>query len=184
MSIVLQHSPSVSSVMNRKIITKALIFRYLNARNVSVTVDTSKVSLLEKLYEFWNYKFSDQFSEQTKCIDNDQTANVECTQHVQTGNEDQFPIHRMSREFSNWFFKGCNESQLKIADFWRDAEYSVEMIASGQLVRQDEGNGSESLLELLQSLHTQNHFWFHPNDCHDGIQGRVLLKSYADNGFQ
>lgn len=148
--------------MNRKLITKVLIFQYLNARNVSVTADFSKPILLERLLEFWNHKFSDQSNEKSECTSVDQRAK-----------EDQFPIHQMSRQFSTWFFKMYNESQLKIEDFWADAEYSVEMIASGQLVRQEQGYGSQSLLELIQSLHSQDNLLFNPNDCHDGIQGRM-----------
>ncbi|XP_037034692.1 uncharacterized protein C3orf38 homolog isoform X1 [Bradysia coprophila] len=163
-SIMIQHSPSISSIMNRKLITKVLIFQYLNARHVSVTADFSKPILLERLFEFWNHKFSDQSSQKSECTD--QSVH-------QAAKEDQFPIHQMSRQFSTWFFKMCNESQLKIVDFWADAEYSIEMIASGQLVRQEQGSGSQSLLELMQSLHSQDNLLFNPNDCHDGIQGRI-----------
>lgn len=147
--------------MNRKLITKVLIFQYLNARHVSVTADFTKPVLLEKLYELWNHKYSDQYSEKKE--------NTEKS----IAKEDQFPIHQMSRQFSTWFFKMCNEKQLKIEDFWTDTEYSIEMIASSQLVRQEQGCGSQSLLELLQSLHTQDNLSFNPNDCHDGIQGRM-----------
>ncbi|XP_037034693.1 uncharacterized protein C3orf38 homolog isoform X2 [Bradysia coprophila] len=140
-SIMIQHSPSISSIMNRKLITKVLIFQYLNARHVSVTA-----------------------------CSNFGTTNS-ATNLVR--NRNQFPIHQMSRQFSTWFFKMCNESQLKIVDFWADAEYSIEMIASGQLVRQEQGSGSQSLLELMQSLHSQDNLLFNPNDCHDGIQGRI-----------
>lgn len=158
---MIQHSPSISSIMNRKLITKALIFQYLNARHVSVTGDISKPVLLEKLYEFWNNKFSDQFSDKKESTD------------TSVAKEDQFPIHQMARQFSTWFFKMCNENQLKIVDFWTDAEYSIEMIDASQLVRQEQGYGSQSLLALLQTLHTQDNLLFNPNDCHDGIQGRM-----------
>lgn len=153
--------------MNRKLITKVLIFQYLNARHVSVTADFTKPVLLEKLYEFWNHKFNDQSSEKSESTETSTTT-------VRTdAKEDQFPIHQMSRQFSTWFFKMCNENQLKILDFWANAEYSIEMIAAGQLVRQEQGCGAQSLLELLQSLHTQDNLLFNPNDCHDGIQGRM-----------
>lgn len=145
--------------MNRKIITKVLIFQYLNARHVSVTADFSKPDLLEKLLEFWEQKFSE----------NEKKENIETT----VAHEDQFPIHQMSRQFSNWFFKMCNDNELKIVDFWSDIEYSIEMVASRQLVRHENGCGSQSLLELIQSLRTQEKLLFNPNDCHDGIQGRM-----------
>lgn len=162
-SSMIQHSPSISSIINRKLITKVLIFQYLNARHVSVTADYSKPVLLEKLLEFWEQKFHDEKDEK-KDQTNNQTAVVQ---------EEQFPIHLMSRQFSTWFFKMCNENQLKIVDFWADSEYSIEMVASSQLVRQEQGCGSQSLLELIQSLHNQDNLLFNPNDCHDGIQGRM-----------
>jgi len=156
-SIMIQHSPSISSIMNRQIITKVLIFQYLNARHVSVTADFSKTVLLEKLFQLW-----EQQSSQKK--PNNITAVI--------AQEDQFPIHQMSRQFSNWFFKMCNENQLKIEDFWADTEYSIELVASVQ-IKHDQGCGSQEVLELLQNLHTQENLIFNPNDCHDGIQGRM-----------
>lgn len=147
--------------MNRKLITKVLIFQYLNARHVSVTADFTKPVLLEKLFELWNHKYNDQYSEKKE------------NTGKSVAKEDQFPIHQMSRQFSTWFFKMCNENQLKIEDFWIDAEYSIEMITSNQLVRQEQGCGSQSVLEMLQSLQTQDSLSFNPNDCHDGIQGRM-----------
>lgn len=163
MSIMVQHSPSISSIMNRKLITKTLIFQYLNARHVSVTADFTKPVLLEKLYELWNDKFSDRFREEKQSQSTDKSV----------AEEDQFPIHQMSRQFSTWFFRMCNENQLKIDDFWIDAEYSMEMIAAGQLVREEKGCGSQPLLDVLQSLHIQDNLLFNPNNCHDGIQGRM-----------
>ncbi len=163
-SIMIQHSPSISSIMNRKLITKVLIFQYLNARHVSVTADFSKPILLEKLYEFWNEKFNDHTSEKKESTGPSITD---------VSKEDQFPIHQMSRQFSTWFFKMSNEMELKIVDFWDDVEYSMEMISSGQLVRQEQGCGSQSLLELFRSLHTQDNLLFNPNDCHEGTQGRM-----------
>ncbi|KAJ6644249.1 hypothetical protein Bhyg_09216 [Pseudolycoriella hygida] len=159
-SIIIQHSPSIASIMNRKLITKVLIFQYLNARHVSVAADLSKPALLEKLYEFWNDRFTDRLSEKSQ-------------NRVRDEKVDQFPIHQMSRQFSSWFFTMCNENQLKTEDFWSAMEYSIEMIESGELVRQEQGSGAPSILELLQKLHSQDNLLFNPNNCHDGIQGRM-----------
>lgn len=154
--------------MCRKLITKVLIFQYLNARNVSITADFSKPILLEKLYAFWDRKFSEKVDRPREHIENTgETVNTS------VATEDSFPIHQMSRQFSTWFFKLYNETKLKIEDFWADCEYSMEMISSGQTVRQENGCGSQSLFELLQTLNTQDNLLFNPNDCHDGIQGRM-----------
>lgn len=113
------------------------------------------------MLELWDRKFSEE------------KENIKASTTTQLIHEDQFPIHQMSRQFSTWFFKMCNENKLKIEDFWADAEYSLEMVESSQLVRQEHGCGSQSLLELIQSLHTRENLIFNPNDCHDGIQGRM-----------
>lgn len=153
--------------MNRKLITKVLIFQYLNARHVSVTEDFSKARLLEKLYELWEHKFKDPATQ------SENPKGPAVTTVTDAKPEDQFPIHQMSRQFSTWFFKNCNENALKDVDFWADVEYSIEMIASGQLVRHEEGCGSQPVVELLHNLHTEDNLLFNPNDCHDGIQGRM-----------
>lgn len=150
--------------MSRKVITKVLIFQYLNARQVQVSADFSKQVLLEKVLELWEAKFSDNESAET----------VPCTVGNElSSQEDQFPIHQMSRQFSAWFFKMCNENQLKIEDFWADAQYTIQMVECSQMVNEESGNGSQAIVELMQNLHTQQNLLFNPNDCHDGVQGRM-----------
>lgn len=142
--------------MNRRDVTKSLIYRYLNARDISVAAESSKFVLLEKLFEFWNSKLAEK-PENAVAI------------------AEKFPVEKLARQFSIWFFTKFNENQLSEMDFSYDAKYTVVIMKSKQMTRKEEGDGSFTIVQALQGLHTAENLRFCVNDGDQIMQGNTDL---------
>ena len=53
MEAIILHSPSVESILNRRRISKELLFNYLHWKKVPVTGTLDKQMLIQKIVSFW-----------------------------------------------------------------------------------------------------------------------------------
>lgn len=162
------------NLLNRKAITKSILFKYLNHRKVSVTLDFSKQILIEKVVQYWSetYKYPEdevQGSNNDKPNVNTESINKE---NISTEYTENFPVHLMARQFGNWFFDEYNQSNLNANDFWPDVACEIDLISMSE-IQQQSTTTAQNVLELLTSLKLKYEFFFNPNVCHSGIQGRI-----------
>lgn len=161
--IVFLHSESVSSILNRKPISKEMLYKYLTDNNIPVTNNFTKATLIEQVIEFWRR------NEHPERI---QQNNLNSTSTTTTMNPELFPVNVMAKNFSSWFFKNYNESMLQPHDFWSDCTCIVKMIDNSGDMKQDSTVTSHHVLNLLLSIKTQFNFFFNPNCSYDGTRGK------------
>lgn len=180
--LILLHSSSIASILSRKVITKSVLFRYLHARRVPVNVELSKAVLVEKTDRYWAESFSDarhtpaDGRPREATPDADTSPSVSATAIVDPERDDwpeNFPIHRMSRQFTGWFFGQFNSGQLAADDFWCDAHCTVEMTDATAVDRLEQADGADACAAGLLALRERFAFHFNANECHAGCQGRV-----------
>lgn len=197
--VIVLHSSSLGALLARKAITKAMLFEYLHARRVAVTADTSKAELGERLAAHWATAFADHHTTSTTATTNDLTTPaIEATTTATTiahrhhdGHDDQqqsavdtdeldvienFPIHRMARQFAAWFFAQLNAGELTAADFWSDAQMRIDVHEQAGSTRTTElanANGGHECSALLLQMRNAQQLHFNPNISHAGCQGRA-----------
>lgn len=171
--IVLLHSESVSSILNRKPISKEILFKYLTDNNIPVTSNFTKVTLVEQVIEFWrNTEHCNRVIQHQESIHQQQPHHHHHSAESLINKSESFPVNIMSRNFSSWFFKNLNENSIQLNDFWNDASCIVKMIDSSRDVKEDSTISSGLVLNLLFSIKTQFNFYFNPNLSYDGTRGK------------
>lgn len=153
------HSSGVHHILNRKAITREVLFKYLHEKRVQVCENYTKLLLIERIIEYWNG--NKPLPEKPRDVVVEAALNA-----------DKFPINLMSKEFSEWFFKNFNENGLKSADFWLDCSTNVRIVAAAD--KSDiNAEGNEKTLEILRHLQGSLGVVFNPNLCYEGVQGRI-----------
>ena len=119
---------------------------------MSITADPNKQILIEKILDYWNFTFKEkEFT----------TTTIEDVEN--------FPINKMSRTFSEWFFGILNTCEIKSDDFYVDVNCTVQLMENNIVIKEESVDNAQLTLQLLSSIQ----FYFNPNLCHDGVQGRM-----------
>lgn len=165
--IILLHSESVSSILNRKVISKEMLLKYLTDNNVPVTTNFTKNTLVDQIIEYWRNTENGTSVSASQC----RPENLS----TESNKTENFPINVMSRNFSAWFYKNLNENTIQIHDFWNDCTCSIKMVDNCGEIKEDATITSRLVLNLLYTIKQQFNFYFNPNVCHEGVQGRIEL---------
>ncbi|XP_067648556.1 uncharacterized protein C3orf38 homolog [Eurosta solidaginis] len=177
------------ALLNKRLITKEMIFKYLHQRKIQVNADFTKGALVSKIIEYWNSRL--EFNIDQKKSSNISVAvnNSNSTQWSDTNSaipniaynssesnrndaSQQYPIHLLARKFTEWFFSNLNNHVLKVEDFWSDSQLQLRITATDQIKDYECAGASEVILNLLRSKE-QFGFYFNPNLTHNGVQGRM-----------
>jgi Domain of unknown function (DUF4518) len=175
--IVLLHSESVSSILNRKPISKEILLKYLTDKNVPVTNNFTKATLVEQVIEFWRSNEHGSRS-YTVTVPQQHIYHHQPQQQHQHSAEnlikksENFPVNVMARNFSSWFYKNLNENTIQLNDFWSDSTCVIRMIDSSGEVKEDSTITAGLVLNLLFSIKTQFNFYFNPNLSYEGTRGK------------
>jgi Domain of unknown function (DUF4518) len=166
--IVLLHSESISSILNRKTVSKEMLLKYLTDNNIPVTNNFTKATLVDQVLEYWrNLETGTRFHHQQQ----QQIYHplpVESNEHK----TEHFPINIMSRSFCGWFYKNFNDCTIQPSDFWQDGSCLVRMIDNAGDVKEDSTITPRLILNLLYSIKSRFNFYFNPNLSHEGTRGK------------
>lgn len=182
LNAIFLHSSSTHSILNRKLITKEILFKYLHSNKVAVKSEFTKQLLIDKIIEFWEGNNRQvQRKESEDVIDTtNECYEVEMiedeTQEKTAENFDSpehFPINQMSRKFAAWFYSKLNCRNLQAFDFWRECECSVQFFNQKVCAIEETHNGSESVAEICRELKDKYELYFNLNESHSGTQGRI-----------
>lgn len=183
--VILLHSSSTQCVLNRKVITKEYLFKYLHNKKVPVTAEFTKQLLIEKILQYWKQSFylsdDESAAEATQPKATVQyppreviTETSTNCQAVSTDEDAQhFPINQMARNFANWFYEKLNSNQLQTSDFWCSCKCTVEFLENQQCIMNEQFLDAQSTLEFCQSLLSMYNLYFNLNLSHSGTQGRI-----------
>lgn len=187
--IVLLHSESVSSILNRKTVSKEMLLKYLTDNNVPVTNNFTKTTLVEQVIEYWKnlengikYPTIQQNpieqSSQQPATQQQLQQQINYPHHITYSSEhlvrtsENFPINVMSRNFCSWFYKNFNEFTIQPNDFWSDCTFHVQMIDRNGELKEDSTITSRLVLNLLYSIKSQFNLYFNPNLSYEGTRGK------------
>lgn len=183
--IVLLHSESVSSILNRKSVSKEMLLKYLTDNNIPVTNNFTKTTLVEQVIEYWKnlengvkYPSVQQSVEQQHSQHQLQHQQINYPQvtysaeHHTTRHTENFPINVMSRNFCSWFYKNFNEFTIQPNDFWNDCTLHIQMIDRNGEIKEDSTITARLVLNLLYSMKSQFNFYFNPNLSYEGTRGK------------
>lgn len=180
--IVMLHSSSVQSVLNRKPITKGSLFKYLHSKKEPVTSDFTKQLLIEKILQYWKRCFfmcddevgEEQTNEPTRLPSSTNIQQLLPTNQQSSSDQtEQFPINQMARKFATWFYENLNTNRLQENDFWHNCKCSVQFLENKQCLMEEEYCGAAAVLEFCQSLLSKFSLYLNLNDTHLGTQGRI-----------
>lgn len=177
------------TLLNKRAITREMLFKYLHQRKIQVNADFTKGALISKIIEYWNSiqaKLEHITTHNFETPDNKTTISyaVEKTCFNQVDSpvvtqstdwndkESHYPIHLLARKFTEWFFSNFNMQELKVEDFWSDAKLQLRIAAADQINDYECGSANEVISNLLKSKE-QFGFYFNPNLTHAGVQGRM-----------
>lgn len=133
--IVLLHSESVSSILNRKPVSKEMLLKYLTDKNVPVVNNFTKTSLVEQIIEYWKSTEHQTPNQQNiENIHHQQQPLCQYTAESLINKSEHFPVNVMARNFASWFYKNLNDNTIQLHDFWSDSTCSIKMIdSSGEI---------------------------------------------------
>lgn len=181
--MVILHSPSMPSIMHRKAITKAHLFKYMHKRQIAANSDHTKQLLLDKLLSFWadilRPRTPSPEPQSYKDLRPDTPPTLLPTSSNQVTitpipeNVENFPIHLLSRRFAGWFFEQYNASSLTLDDFWPDVKCDAELMDGAVIQQQIDATGHHPVYDLLVGLKSKYGFYFNPSVSHSGVQGRI-----------
>lgn len=180
--VILLHSVSTQSILNRKAITKEHLFKYLHHKRVSVPSEFTKQLLIEKILLHWKQTYyladfesddSQSSNSTTQRIHVENTSSSASNQTVSQQDPEQFPINQMARKFANWFYEQLNTNRLQIEDFWSDCKCSVQFFENQQCLIEEQHLGAAAVLEFCKSLLEKYNLYFNLNISHSGTQGRI-----------
>lgn len=171
--MILLHSTSITSILNRKAITKEHLFKYLHAKQVSVTSEFTKQLLIEKILQFWKQTFYFVDEDENKTVDNGPSTRVENQTHSDSLNPEQFPINQMARTFAHWFYDNLNSNRLQVCDFFCECQCTVQFLENQQCLMEEQHSGAQAVLDFCQSLLSKYNLYLNLNISHSGTQGRI-----------
>lgn len=187
--VILLHSSSVHSILNRRAITKEILFKYLHDKHVPVTNNFTKQLLIEKILQFWRQSFcsthdgnhSVQITELPVVdYDDDDDSEVAMSEMdvlpapiIDNSDQQHFPINQMARKFAHWFYEQLNTGTLREIDFWRDVNCSAQFLERGVCFVDEELCSNTNVLAFCHSLRTHYELYFNLNESHSGTQGRI-----------
>lgn len=166
---ILLHSTSIQSILNRKLITKSILFRYLHSKRVPITEAVTKQALIDKLLEYWTRSL-DNVAPPTSTTTESNNAPPTVTSHSQSSH---FPIHEMSRSFAKWFFDNLNTGTITVNDFWSDVACDANFYENKCVMLNETATSSVMVHRFLLTLRTNYQLFLNLNDCFDGVQGRI-----------
>lgn len=171
--IVLLHSESVSSILNRKPISKEILLKYLTDKNVPVTNNFTKTTLVEQVIEYWrNSEHTTRNHHHVESIHQQQQQPYNHSAENLIKKSEGFPVNIMARNFCSWFYKNLNDSTIQLNDFWSDSTCVIKLIDSTGDVKEDSTITAGLVLNLLFSTKTQFSFYFNPNLSYEGTRGK------------
>jgi len=147
-------------------LTRALLFQYVNARQVPISGQADKLMISDMIIKLWNGT-----ANVSSVAGSNNAATIECREVTEPARESD----AMGMKFAQWFYGiilnvSNGTPGPSVADqFWRDARLSITVNHSGNSDRK-ETFGSNEVENLLKELLIQHSFILNPNLTDGGVK--------------
>lgn len=161
--IILRQSPDLSTILNRKLIRREYLFRYLDGKGITVTTPATKSSLVNKILKIWD-------SENTK-----QTVS-NCQSEIQTIGATQTPVNDvnlLATKFTEWFYSIFNKDEpIGEEHFWQDCIFQLNLISDTANSTNTVESSTEAV-NLLFNTKNEHGLYLNLNLTPEGIKGKM-----------
>ncbi|KAJ8970442.1 hypothetical protein NQ314_001237 [Rhamnusium bicolor] len=170
---ILKYSPDELSILRRKALTREILFSYLDEKNITVKLPTTKNELIDKIIQFWNISRprlrSQEDSSQTVCNQDGQ----EVGDRNEAAKEDN-NISVLAEQFSKWFYSLMNSEEcIGSEHFFPDAKLKLDLYFGNDCHSTVVEDSPEEIVQALLQVKLQHNLFFNPNVSKEGIQGRM-----------
>nr|CAI5831748.1 unnamed protein product [Callosobruchus analis] len=164
---ILKHSPTLVSILRRKIITKEILFSYLDDNDMPVKSPASKNDLIDRIIDFWDLQSSEKASEQSVSLE----AAVAEENLISEGDH---IIRQLSEQFTRWFYTMLNSDEgVGTEHFYADAKLKLSIVTDMDSDIKEISDNPQDISNAIQDLRLQHHLYFNPNFTDDGIKGQI-----------
>ncbi|XP_018569801.1 uncharacterized protein C3orf38 homolog [Anoplophora glabripennis] len=163
--VILKYSPDEISILRRKVVTREILFSYLDEKNIPVKLPTTKNDLIDQIIKLWNI-YDDSHNQAVSNLAPQQISNKE----VQEVNS----ISLLAEQFTKWFYSLMNTDEIIGSEhFYQDAKLTINMYSDDDCDTTVIENNPEEIVQALFQLKSQHNLFFNPNVSTEGIQGRM-----------
>lgn len=168
----MKYSPDILSILRRKVVTRDILFSYLDEKNIAVKLPATKNDLIDKVVEYLNIPRTSV----TTSAEENQTANntsLECRTNIGTETTESNNIGMMATQFTKWFYDLMNSGGVGSEHFYSDAKLTLNLISESDHDSKLVENDPEEISRVLLSVQQQHNLFFNPNISKEGTQGRI-----------
>lgn len=170
MNGILKYSPDEISILRRKIVTREVLFSYLDEKNIPIKLPTTKNDLIDQILEFWNISHNKDYGRKEK----NQEISNKFPSEISKEGEQTNTISLLAEQFTKWFYSLMNSDEVIGSEhFYEDAKLTLNIHSNGDCNTTILENNPEEIVQALHQLKLQNNLFFNPNISKDGTQGRM-----------
>lgn len=150
--MILRHSGDVQTVLSRKIITKDIIFQYLDKKGIPIVEPSTKPNLIIHLIKYWEY----------------------CRKKIIPQDNPQDKVKELANRFSEWFYNIMNEERpIGEEHFFQECVLNLQLISVENNVSECVENNPREVSELIFKTKHDHQLFFNPNLSSDGIKAKM-----------
>nr|XP_022909282.1 uncharacterized protein C3orf38 homolog [Onthophagus taurus] len=162
LDVIFKYSTNEVSILRRRAITRDVLFNYLHANNVTVSIPTTKDKLIDQICMLWNIQNQEIQAQSNAIVLNDK-SNDECN------------VKTMAKEFTQWFYEMMNLNEpLETSHFFPDAVLSLTMKSEDENIAfQQSVSLPNEIVQLLFKAKIEHQLLFNPNISSEGLHGEI-----------
>lgn len=165
---IIKYSPDEVSILRRKVVTRDILFAYLDEKNIPIRLPATKNDLIDKIIEYWK-KLNSASSNGNDGSDQNSLTQIErIDKSSQEGS-----IEKLAEHFAQWFYTQMNTEVVEDVHFFSDAKFKLSMISNNDCDNTLVENDPQEISNALQKVKVQNNLFFNPNFTNEGVQGRM-----------
>uniref|UniRef100_A0A1B6L2B0 NTF2 domain-containing protein n=2 Tax=Graphocephala atropunctata TaxID=36148 RepID=A0A1B6L2B0_9HEMI len=175
---ILQHSDTVDSILNRKKISRELLFNYLHWKKVTTDNNLDKKSLINLLTNYWREQLHDGTARETNVQHTTTQNSVNSTNQLISTQLEPGQVDLLALKFSEWFYQLLNKDFLEgggfavgSENFWSDATIQIMLNSNGEVIVEEAESG-DAVVGLLAEVKQRHKLYFSPNLSAEGVKGR------------
>ncbi|KAG5889274.1 hypothetical protein JTB14_007036 [Gonioctena quinquepunctata] len=170
---ILKYSPDVISILRRKLITRDILFSYLDENNVKVKLPITKNELIDKIADFWN------ISRTSHVLDEPNTTQTLCNEGTSEtissngDNRENHSVSALAEQFTKWFYEMMNSQGIGSEHFFPESKLKLNLFSGQDCDSTVIDDRPDEIAHALFNIKLQHNLFFNPNISKEGVQGKM-----------
>lgn len=166
---ILKYSPDDVNILRRKILTREILFSYLNEKNITIRLPATKNDLIDRIIEYWQHQNSHTYGQWS---DQNTAEQQQICEIVEDSSVHEGSVEILANQFSKWFYTQMNTCGVEPLHFFNDAKLKLSLISNEDCDNTFVDDPIE-ITNTLQSVKNEHNLYFNPNFSQEGVQGRI-----------